>query len=136
MAALEAVVQGKKRLILVTLHRREEEETMRSVYEAIEASRCPGYTFVVPLHPNRIAAAAPKEVCARDARFLCVPPQGYAETQWLLKMSEFILTDSGGLQEESTWYGVPTVVFRRKTERPEAAIAGLSLLTGHDAATI
>ena len=41
-----------------------------------------------------------------------------------------ILTDSGGLQEESTWYGLPTVVFREHTERPEAAMAGLSIIEG------
>ena len=59
-----------------------------------------------------------------------MPPQGYAETQWLLNRSAMVLTDSGGLQEESTWYGVPTVVLRDITERPEAAMAGLAKIAG------
>ena len=56
--------------------------------------------------------------------------QGYAATQRLLEHASFIVTDSGGLQEEATWYGTPVLVLREMTERPEAAMAGLSIILG------
>jgi len=94
-AAQWAALEGK-RIVLVTLHRRENQDTMRGVYEAIQRSACPGVAFVVPIHPNPVAAEAPRKVCAEDDRFVCVPPQGYGETHWLLKRAIMILTDSGG----------------------------------------
>lgn len=104
-----AALEGKQ-LVLVTLHRREKQGTMRSVYEAIQRSVCPGVAFIVPIHPNPAAAEAPKKVCAEDPRFVCVPPQGYGETHWLLKRALMILTDSGGCAFTWPRYGVRVCV--------------------------
>lgn len=53
---------------------------------------------------------------------------GYGETQWMLKNSILLLTDSGGLQEEATWYGRATLILRETTERPEVLDAGSAIL--------
>lgn len=119
----------RHKYVLVTLHRRENQANMREIYDAIQNSTCPGAIFIVSVHPNPASSRASHELCKADSRFVCVPPLGYAETQWLLKHSSFVLTDSGGIQEETTWYGTPTIVVRSSTERPEAQMAGLTTVT-------
>ena len=120
-------------LVLVTMHRRENQEIMGNVFSAISAIKCPSCMYAIPVHPNPAATAAARTICKRDPRFHCIPPLDYASTQWMLNHSRLILTDSGGLQEESTWYGTPTIVLRDTTERPEAVQAGISkLLVGRN----
>ena len=123
----------RHKYVLVTLHRRENQADMEEIYNAIRNSSCPGAVFIIPVHPNPGSSEAPRQLCKIDSRFVCVPPLGYAETQWLLKHSSLVLTDSGGIQEETTWYGTPTIVLRSSTERPEAQMAGLSIVTTNPA---
>jgi hypothetical protein len=119
-------------LILVTMHRRENQEIMSEILSSIAALKCTNCVFVLPVHPNPAAACAATKICAEDTRFHCVPPLDYPSTQWMLNQSRLVLTDSGGLQEESTWYGTPTIVLRDTTERPEAVHAGVSKLMGRN----
>ena len=63
---------------------------------------------------------------------MCCEPFSYAQMQWVLANSYFIITDSGGLQEEASVYRKPVLVVRNTTERPEAVAAGVSLLVGCD----
>ena len=71
--------------------------------------------------------------CEKDPkRFICTKPLAYEAIHWIIKRSQFILTDSGGLQEEATWYQVPVVVLRKYSDRMEAVEAGIAALVGQD----
>ena len=120
-------------LVLITLHRRENIEMMPELYSTIQKVPCSECLFIVPVHPNPSAGKAARRICETDLkRFICVPPLSYEEVHWIMKRSQFILTDSGGLQEEATWYHVPTLVLRTSTERMEAVNAGVAALVGQD----
>ncbi len=111
----------RKNLIVVTLHRRETlgrtlEGVMRAIGEA--AGRLPDWTWVFPVHLNpRVRRAA--RLLRRQPSVRLVPPLGYLEFVSLMKSSDFIVTDSGGIQEEAPTLKKPVLVVRRKTERPE-----------------
>jgi len=124
-------------LVLVTMHRRENLERMDAIYAAIANADCPRCVFVVPVHPNPGASRAANAICAtNERRFVCTAPLSYEETHWMLNRSSLVLTDSGGLQEEATWYGTPVLVLRENTERMEAIEAGVSALVGSNASAI
>ena len=118
----------RTRLVLVTLHRRENAKRFDELYETIGRLKPQNVSYIVPVHPNPASMRATLEACKKHTHIICVKPFGYGETQWMLANSMFVLTDSGGLQEEATWYGRPVLVFRENTERPEAIDAGSSLL--------
>jgi UDP-N-acetylglucosamine 2-epimerase (non-hydrolysing) len=61
-----------------------------------------------------------------------ISPQGYYNFQKLLKSAQFVITDSGGLQEETTWLGVPCITLRKNTERPVTIEEGTNYLVGED----
>ncbi len=67
-----------------------------------------------------------------DRRFWCVPALSYEELHWVLGHSQAVLTDSGGLQEEATWYPIPSLILRNSTDRPEAITAQCGTLVGTD----
>lgn len=115
-------------LVLLTIHRRENIGRMDRLYNSIASVKCGKCLFVVPVHPNPHATKSARTICSRDSRFLCISPLPYEELHWMLSHSQFILTDSGGIQEEATWYNVPTLVLRNDTERGEAITAGIAKL--------
>ncbi len=123
---------------VVTMHRRESwGPAIGRVAAAIGelASSHPHVTFVCPLHPNPTVrrefqnAAVLPNVLIRDP----VPHDAFVQ---LLRSSCLIITDSGGIQEESTVLGVPTLVARDETERPEAVEAGIAHIVGTNISTI
>jgi UDP-N-acetylglucosamine 2-epimerase (non-hydrolysing) len=88
-----------------------------------------------PLHPRtraRLETAGMLDRLQIDGVFLC-PPLPYRDMVERVARSRVVVTDSGGLQEEAAWLGVPVVVLRRSTPRWEAVAAGGSVLTGMDA---
>jgi UDP-N-acetylglucosamine 2-epimerase (non-hydrolysing) len=101
--------------ILVTMHRRENHEKMKEWFQEIEklANNYP-YEFVLPLHPNpkvRNASSVLKKVNV-------VKPMEHSELLHALAKSKMIITDSGGIQEEASFYGKKVLVCRKATERP------------------
>lgn len=131
-AALPPFPQGK-RLLFVTLHRRESwGEPMREMCLAVRdiAERFSDVQIVFPLHVNPVVRGLVRPLLSGHPRIMLVPPLDFAACHKLISQSDLILTDSGGIQEEAPSYGVPVIVLRRKTERPEALDAGLSSLTG------
>eukprot|EP00923_Selenidium_pygospionis_P040573 GHVN01070046.1.p1 GENE.GHVN01070046.1~~GHVN01070046.1.p1 ORF type:complete len:739 (+),score=19.01 GHVN01070046.1:676-2892(+) len=118
----------KTRLVLVTLHRRENAHHLSDLYEVMGKIKPKNITFVVLVHPNPAATKAAKTACSLYRHFLCVSPLGYAQTHWLMKHGILVVTDSGGLQEEATWYGRPLLVLRTATERPEGIDSGSTIL--------
>mmetsp|Transcript_13458 Transcript_13458/g.34516 ORF Transcript_13458/g.34516 Transcript_13458/m.34516 type:complete len:784 (-) Transcript_13458:339-2690(-) len=135
--ALPPGLTTKSRMLLVTMHRRENREHMTAYYDAIaNASACADAAVIISVHPNPAATAAARAACGTHNHFHCVDPLDYGESQWMLKHAIAAVTDSGGLQEEATWYSTPSLVLRKSTERPEAVFAGTSLIAADPAVLV
>ncbi len=123
--------------VLVTAHRAEnvdDPEVLKDYVEVFEELDCP---IVYPIHPrakNRFEEQDYLERLEDRDDVMLVPPQGYLEFLLLMKRCRFILTDSGGIQEEATAPNMRKKVFvlRESTERPEAVEAGYCEVVGTD----
>lgn len=123
----------KRRLVLVTAHRRESfnggmERICRAVAEL--ARRRPELDIVFPVHPNPNVRAAVDATLADTKNVRVVEPVDYEQLVWLLTRAHLVLTDSGGIQEEAPSLNVPALVLRDKTERPEGVETGALKLVG------
>ena len=125
--------------VLITGHRRENfGEGIEQICRAIEtlALRYPEFRFVYPVHLNPNVERNVKRLLADVANVSLIPPQGYRNFVSLMSRCRLVLTDSGGVQEESPSLGKPVLVMRDTTERPEGVEAGTARLVGADAQTI
>lgn len=124
----------REKLVTVTLHRRENWEVLGELAQALAkaAHDHPDYTFVFPVHLNPVVREAVWPVLAGVPNFLLLDPLEYGPMSALMGRSDLIVTDSGGLQEEGAALGVPVVVLRNVTERPEGVEAGILRLAGTD----
>lgn len=121
------------RLVLVTAHRRENfgaplENICRAIRHLAECRR--DVEFLYPVHPNPNVKRATAELLAGHPRIGLVEPLDYPSFVSAMKRSHFVLTDSGGVQEEAPALGKPVLVLREETERPEAVAAGVVRLIG------
>ena len=119
---------------VVTLHRRESwGEPMDRIALALKelALAFPRTTFMCPLHPNPTVRRS-FDSLTTISNVKILDPLAHDDFVRLLRDSSLIITDSGGIQEESTVLGVPTLVARDETERPEAVEAGVAHLVGTD----
>ena len=105
-----------------------------AIYELIEA--VPDLHVVFPVHLSPAVRDAVTPILSGVERCHLLEPLRYDQFVALMKRSDLILTDSGGIQEEAPYLGKPVLVMRRKTERPEAVEAGTAILVGDDQATI
>lgn len=117
--------------VLVTAHRRENDPSkmdtwFQSLGEFVNARK--DIALVCPMHPNNRALSSAGKYLGNNDRVWTGPPLDYASVCHLLKECRFIVTDSGGLQEESATLGVPCVICRKVTERPEAVDSGIAKL--------
>lgn len=90
--------------------------------------------LIFPIHPrtkNKIAEAGLESLIA-NANFYCLPPLGYLEMLGVMKGARLVLTDSGGIQEETTALGVPCITLRENTERPITVEEGTNTIVGSD----
>ena len=122
----------KKRLILVTSHRRENfgpgfDSAMQAL--AILASR-PDVQIVYPVHRNPNVQGPAHRILSEKPNIVLLNPVPYVPFVDLMRRSTLIVTDSGGIQEEAPSLGRPVLVLREKTERPEAVEAGTVKLVG------
>jgi UDP-N-acetylglucosamine 2-epimerase len=117
--------------ILVTIHRRENWDHLPVIAAFISelAARFP-FQFAWPVHPNPTIAEAVQEACRFNSNVTLSPPLPYDRFMTQLAAAHLVITDSGGIQEEAAVLGVPTLVIRKNTERPEALMAGVSRLVG------
>ncbi|HEX8307137.1 MAG TPA: UDP-N-acetylglucosamine 2-epimerase (non-hydrolyzing) [Allosphingosinicella sp.] len=125
---------GRRRPILVTCHRRENQgEPARAVCGALRrmTAELP-VRIAAPLHLNPLARGPFEAALAGAEHVELLEPQGYEAMVRLMDRSWLILTDSGGLQEEAPALGRPVLVLRDVTERPEALITGNLELVGTD----
>jgi UDP-N-acetylglucosamine 2-epimerase (non-hydrolysing) len=124
--------QATKRLILVTAHRRENFGTpLENICYALKelASRR-DVEIVYPVHLNPNVQEPVKRILGDVPRITLLPPLDYRPLIHLMKHAQLVLTDSGGLQEEAPSLGVPVLVLRDVTERPEGVEAGTLKLVG------
>ena len=129
---LEAALDGR-RLVLVTAHRRENFDAgLGEICLALKTlvERFDDIVAVLPVHPNPNVKGPVERMLAGVERIRLIAPVDYGPFVWLLDRAAIILTDSGGIQEEATALGRPTLVMREVTERPEAIAAGGARLVG------
>ena len=123
----------KGRVVLLTTHRRENwGEPQRQIAEAAArvVERFPDVLLVVPMHRNPDVRETLTAVLAGKDRVELIEPPDYADFVKLMQRASLILTDSGGVQEEAPSFGVPVLVLRETTERPEGVEAGTAKLVG------
>jgi UDP-N-acetylglucosamine 2-epimerase len=130
-----AAVPAAPRWVLVTAHRRENfGAPLGGICTAVDelARAFPrDVQFIVPVHPNpHVASCMRARLTAPNCSV--VAPLDYDDVVHILKRAALVLTDSGGLQEEAPTFGVPVLVLREKTERPEGVAAGVCTLVGTD----
>jgi UDP-N-acetylglucosamine 2-epimerase (non-hydrolysing) len=122
-----------KRLILMTAHRRESQgQPHRQIFQAVKriADEFEDIAIVYPVHPSPAVREPAQEILGNHPRIKLIDPVDVVELHNFYPHTHLILTDSGGLQEEAPSYGVPVLVLRETTERPEGIEAGTLELVG------
>jgi UDP-N-acetylglucosamine 2-epimerase (non-hydrolysing) len=130
---------GNDRLILLTAHRRENQgEPMRNMFRAIKriVEEHPDVQVVYPVHLNPVVREIAAEILGDDPRIQLIEPLDVIDFHNFASRAYLILTDSGGVQEEAPSLGVPVLVLRDTTERPEGIAAGTLKLAGVNEETI
>jgi UDP-N-acetylglucosamine 2-epimerase (non-hydrolysing) len=126
------------RLILVTAHRRENfGKPMEDICHALgELAKRGDVEIVYPVHLNPNVREPVSRLLKDQERITLLPPLDYLPLVHLMKHATLILTDSGGIQEEAPAFGIPTLVLRDVTERPEGVEAGTLKLVGTETSNI
>lgn len=128
-------LEGKSRLILVTGHRRESfGQGFEGICQGILrlAEQFPDVGIVYPVHLNPQVREPVARLLGQHPRIALAAPAAYEDFVWLMNRATFVLTDSGGVQEEAPSLGKPVLVMRDNTERPEGIAAGTCTLVGTD----
>jgi UDP-N-acetylglucosamine 2-epimerase (non-hydrolysing) len=122
----------KKKILLVTLHRRENlGEKLRDICGGLKIiAQRDDVEIVIPLHLNPLVQETVREILGNNPSVHILPPLEYLPFIHLLSQCYFVITDSGGMQEEAPGLGKPVLVVRDTTERPEAMESGTAILVG------
>ncbi len=139
-AAGEVPLASGSSYVVLTLHRPSNVDDPGKLAALLIALRdiCRDVPIIFPLHPrtaSRIQEAGLSALVEPPA-FRILPPISYLEMLGLLKGAKFVVTDSGGLQEETTALGVPCMTLRENTERPITIAEGTNTLVGSDPASL
>lgn len=130
---------GNNRLVLMTAHRRENlGEPMRNMFRAIKrlVEKYEDVQVVYPVHMNPVVRELAGEILGDHDRIQLIEPLDVIDFHNFASRAHLILTDSGGVQEEAPSLGVPVLVLRDTTERPEGIEAGTLKLAGTEEETI
>lgn len=136
---LNAAVALDRKIILITVHRRENwGQPLRGICAAILrlAKMYPKLLFLYPVHLNPAVRETVFPILGRQENIWLLDPLDVSDMHNLLSRSYLVMTDSGGLQEEAPAFGVPVLVLRTETERPEAVEAGTVRVVGVEEANI
>ena len=128
-------IDDRRKIILVTMHRRENQgEPMHRVFKTLRlmVDNHPEIEVVYPVHLSPSVQAVEKEVLGDHDRIHLIAPLDVFDFHNLASRSYFIMSDSGGVQEEAPSLGKPVLVLRDTTERPEGVKAGTLKLVGTD----
>ncbi|WP_077329339.1 non-hydrolyzing UDP-N-acetylglucosamine 2-epimerase [Virgibacillus siamensis] len=130
---------GGNRLVLMTAHRRENlgnnmQQMFRAIKRIVEAHN--DIRVIYPVHLNPAVRETANKILGNDDRIQLIEPLDVVDFHNFAARSHLILTDSGGVQEEAPSLGVPVLVLRDTTERPEGIEAGTLKLAGTDEDTI
>ncbi|EGD03715.1 UDP-N-acetylglucosamine 2-epimerase [Burkholderia sp. TJI49] len=138
LATRFAFLNARKRMILVTAHRRENlDHGLESVCRALlEIARRGDVEIVFPVHFNPRVREPVHRLLDDVPGIFLIDPQDYLPFVYLMDRATLVITDSGGIQEEAPAMGKPVLVTRETTERPEAVAAGTVRIVGTDQATI
>lgn len=132
---LDGSPSPERRLVLITAHRRENfGAPLENICRALRslAGTYPQVRFVYPVHLNPNVQEPVYRLLGKVENISLLPPLDYLPLVHLMKRATLLLTDSGGLQEEAPGLGVPVLVLRAVTERPEGVEAGTVRLVGTD----
>ena len=133
-SVLEKLPLSSKRTILVTVHRRENHgaplDSICAAIQELAEQYSDSAHFVLPVHPNPNVTSTVCESLAEIENISLTRPLNYQELIALASACYFVMTDSGGLQEELPWLGKPALVLRNVTDRREAILAGAAKLVG------
>jgi UDP-GlcNAc3NAcA epimerase len=130
---LEKLKLQPKGYALATIHRPEntdESGRLRSIFYALEQIAQDTLPVIVPLHPRTRSKAESLKLSLNGVQF--TDPVSYLDMLLLEKQAQVILTDSGGVQKEAYWFGVPCVTLRNETEWVETVESGRNVLVGSD----
>ena len=130
---LNAIDFEGRRLIALTCHRRENYgEPMAQIFTAVAtlAKQNPDVLIVYPVHLSPVVREAAQKYLSGIENIRLIEPLDAMDMHRLMARSYFVMTDSGGIQEEAPALGKPVLVLRRETERPEAVEAGTVKLAG------
>lgn len=136
---LSVSLDPSKRMILVTAHRRENfGKPFVCICTAIKelAVNNPDVEILFPVHPNPNISSVAYQLLGGIANLHLIKPLGYQQFVAAMKRAFFIISDSGGVQEEAPALGKPVLVMRESSERPEAIFAGCSRLVGTEVGLI
>jgi UDP-N-acetylglucosamine 2-epimerase (non-hydrolysing) len=139
LAAPPAGVTLDERYVLVTLHRPsnvDDPDALRRLIEAL-ADLSRQVQIIFPIHPRTRQRLATWGIdLLSSERFLILDPLGYLQFLALQRDATAVITDSGGIQEETTYLGVPCLTMRENTERPITVTVGTNLMIGRDTARL
>lgn len=130
---------GDRKMVLITAHRRENHGAgLSQVFEAIAhlAQQFPLVSFVFPVHLNPQVQSAAQRILASISNVHLLAPLPYPEFVWMMDRSSFIVSDSGGVQEEAPSLKRPVLALRDTTERSEAVAVGAVRLIGCEKAKL
>jgi UDP-N-acetylglucosamine 2-epimerase (non-hydrolysing) len=122
-----------KKFILVTAHRRENHgKDFQEIAKALRtiAISHPEVDLIYPIHPNPNVQIPMRKSLQGSKNIYLIPPLDYLDFLTLMKYCLFLISDSGGVQEEALVFKKPVVLLRNKTERPEGIEAGTTYVTG------
>nr|WP_256441191.1 MULTISPECIES: UDP-N-acetylglucosamine 2-epimerase (non-hydrolyzing) [unclassified Tatumella] len=139
LSALYPFLSPDRPMILVTGHRRESfGDGFERICSALAglAIQYPDVQIVYPVHLNPNVSTPVNRILRGISNIYLIDPQDYLPFVWLMNKARLILTDSGGIQEEAPALGIPVLVMRDTTERPEAVDAGTVRLVGTDSEKI
>jgi UDP-N-acetylglucosamine 2-epimerase len=128
---LERLGLTSKEYLLATVHRAQNTDDPRNLRKILAALEESGAKIVFPLHPRTRKALEGEDMEVGGA-ILLIEPVSYMEMLALEKHARIILTDSGGVQKEALWLGVPCVTLREETEWVETVESGWNTLAGTD----
>jgi len=136
---LRKIEESRLKPVFMTAHRRENAgQSMNDWMDSVASyfTNHPELALVFPLHPNNLARAVAEEKLGKLSNCHLIAPLDYVDCCHVVNDCHFVVTDSGGIQEEAATLGIPVVVCRKTTERMEAVHAEIAVLAGLESAQI